>query len=949
MLALWQESVFICDQDLNELGIGVSRVGEKGIASLLRASTARNDSKVSQASGLTSLRVHTLCWKNYTRPGSIEFDVKRQHVASMSQPDYDGQPVTVRSSLPTFDFETKCLFFTEVIDEQFKERERKKPKERHRVVYDVRSLSLKDKGLGAASKRKVKWAEQVEIRLSTSKLIEKYGESVTAKDGRKVTICFIDTGINILNAWYENKKKNASEERLRIVETAAAIIRQDIQSHVYDKTTYPPGDNLLKDASTCVPTTLLTFLEKERKVIGFYFQDESPSLSSLNQNPHLVSPAKKMENKLTQLKKNGLTAMLWVLYLNLANLVKEYIHAERSVQDMRKLPFIMAPEEYEKFVNEGYFTMRRTNLFWTRVWSDLTTEKTLMRSMKSVGGLTRVRGATQCCKYVGPGPDCNSRHLHGIALSERFHRHAKVSLWFESPSPFHVTDKIMSITTGVVGDNTITCYDALAVGKQAMANMVGKHFTDVKLSRKDRALPLVSMTCSDKIYDDKVVIDPFLIFQGISMSKQTDDYVKTYLQNEWAPCPVALFDEAGMRKTKKSALYDIFEGRGKNIDLHNFDIVMDGGFLLHKVAWPSVSTCSTIYKATSITSSNITLVRVVLLFLMATPAQQKVPKMLSRPDDIDCRSLWDIHFGEDTEITLKQDHFLCNGNNKSRLISMPSVRLLDSGIKCRTASDDAGTLIVTNAINKYMVSDSLAVIGEDVHLVVLLTALTPAEWEILFVNPSHGKTKTKIYSSKYLQGLGLKNSISFIHAFTGCDTSAVFCKGKLSCFKLFKKHTDLQDVADVFNKQLLKKPPSTCTTNHSFTQSVSKAKPDISALLPTEGAARQHSFRVYHQVQLWLGNELPPELWGWGHKQNRLMPVTTEDPHRTRFYSKCHILQVYHWLWWGVTLDEVNEEVDDLEPLLEATDEDVNPEPSMSAVAKQVSRPSHQRKKQRIV
>ncbi|KAJ8895897.1 hypothetical protein PR048_001237 [Dryococelus australis] len=80
-----------------------------------------------------------------------------------------------------------------------------------------------------------------------SKLIKKYGDCVIiAKDRRK----------------YDNKKKNATEEQLKIVETAAAIIRQDIQSHVYDKTTYPPGDNFLKDVSTCVPTTLRTFLEK---------------------------------------------------------------------------------------------------------------------------------------------------------------------------------------------------------------------------------------------------------------------------------------------------------------------------------------------------------------------------------------------------------------------------------------------------------------------------------------------------------------------------------------------------------------------------------------------------------------------------------------------------------------------------------------------------------------
>ncbi|CAH2107271.1 unnamed protein product [Euphydryas editha] len=43
-----------------------------------------------------------------------------------------------------------------------------------------------------------------------------------------------------------------------------------------------------------------------------------------------------------------------------------------------------------------------------------------------------------------------------------------------------------------------------------------------------------------------------------------------------------------------------------------------------------------------------------------------------------------------------------------------------------------------------------------------------------------------------------------------------------------------------------------------FMRSVVKIKPDFSSLPPTnENAAKQHSRRTYHQVQLWLGNELP--------------------------------------------------------------------------------------------
>lgn len=64
---------------------------------------------------------------------------------------------------------------------------------------------------------------------------------------------------------------------------------------------------------------------------------------------------------------------------------------------------------------------------------------------------------------------------------------------------------------------------------------------------------------------------------------------------------------------------------------------------------------------------------------------------------------------------------------------------------------------------------------------------------------------------------------------------------------------------------------------NSFRRSISKIKLDISALPPTEGA-KQHAFRVYYQVQLWLGNELPPEQWGWELKHTQLKPVPTKEP-----------------------------------------------------------------------
>lgn len=47
----------------------------------------------------------------------------------------------------------------------------------------------------------------------------------------------------------------------------------------------------------------------------------------------------------------------------------------------------------------------------------------------------------------------------------------------------------------------------------------------------------------------------------------------------FAPFPLALFDEYGMRKTKKPCLYDIFQSISvENIDITNAKYVLDGDF-----------------------------------------------------------------------------------------------------------------------------------------------------------------------------------------------------------------------------------------------------------------------------------------------------------------------------------------------------------------------------------
>lgn len=100
-------------------------------------------------------------------------------------------------------------------------------------------------------------------------------------------------------------------------------------------------------------------------------------------------------------------------------------------------------------------------------------------------------------------------------------------------------------------------------------------------------------------------------------------------------------------------------------------------------------------------------------------------------------------------------------------------------------------MIVDTAIE---ISDtsSVAVIGKDVDLILLLIDKTPDEKDIVFQKPGHGKTETCIFSIQDLQQLKL-DDLLFLHAFIGCDTtSSPFRKSKLFFLKLYEKSPEVQ-------------------------------------------------------------------------------------------------------------------------------------------------------------
>jgi len=135
-----------------------------------------------------------------------------------------------------------------------------------------------------------------------------------------------------------------------------------------------------------------------------------------------------------------------------------------------------------------------------------------------------------------------------------------ITTWLKTHYPFPELNELMSLSTGVVGDDKVNCYKAEQVGEQIVCSIIGENVSDVKLKRMNR---VVSLDYSNKtsifIRDDIIPIDPLLLFQRIMLKVKSDEELKEYFKYELAPMSLSFFDETGqMRKTKKSILYDIF-------------------------------------------------------------------------------------------------------------------------------------------------------------------------------------------------------------------------------------------------------------------------------------------------------------------------------------------------------------------------------------------------------
>ena len=210
------------------------------------------------------------------------------------------------------------------------------------------------------------------------------------------------------------------------------------------------------------------------------------------------------------------------------------------VQEMNQL-HIKHPDVFRKFQN-GYHVIRRSNQFWAGLSSDLVIEQTLMRSLKTCGGLTRGSGMSeeQIALWTMSTPisaqynaamqeftnlSYSTSEQHKELTSARMSRDLldlqKISSKLIGCSPFSPEPSLRNIVNGVVAHELVNVHEYEEVARAIMHNMIGKPVFTFSFRRKDKAITL-GETSAVKIAADRT-IDSGLLFERFLVVAKTGE------------------------------------------------------------------------------------------------------------------------------------------------------------------------------------------------------------------------------------------------------------------------------------------------------------------------------------------------------------------------------------------------------------------------------------------
>nr|CAI5837262.1 unnamed protein product [Callosobruchus analis] len=245
----------------------------------------------------------------------------------------------------------------------------------------------------------------------------------------------------------------------------------------------------------------------------------------------------------------------------------------------------------------------------------------------------------------------------------------------------------------------------------------------------------------------------------------------------------------------------------------NVCYVIDGGYLLHKFVWRKGERFSVIYQRYVDYVSGHFKRNVIIVFDgYSNDIAKNNTKSAERLRRAKELNSPDTLLDASMCVSTTQEQFLSNEKNKAHFIDFIKVTFSSSGISVKQADGDADLLIVQTALDISTNQESVVIVKEDTDLLVILSGIADSSHgNVFFMKPGRGQAQPQVFS-------------------TTEESEARRAYPCLSCYD--------------------------CDP-------------------PTEAAARQHSLRVYQQVQRWKDIMKQPESWGWQQGTMGLHPIPT--------------------------------------------------------------------------
>lgn len=472
---------------------------------------------------------------------------------------------------------------------------------------------------------------------------------------------------------------------------------------------------------------------------------------------------------------------------------------------------------------------------------------------------------------------------------------------------------LMNITTGLIAPPNVNIVDSKDVGELILKEMDKFSPTNYKFSRSMTATQIPSkndLQSSKKKATPSVNTE--LMYQRLS-SLSSEDERKAAFSHELSTYPTALFTEEGiMRESTKSKLAKLLitlaeDSKVSSDQNRENSLIIDGGMLLHSVNHPWRKGVS----FTSILQAYVTHVKHLRLEHGASSLSCTVvfdgyltstTKDHAHMSRYPVKSL-EVQVTNETIFDSQKNVFLSNPINKQKFVNMLSATLSANGISCINCEEDADLEIVRAALTT-AIETPVRVLADDADITILLVHRMSELQE-------DGVTLKEVYQSHVgdlhdVQRLchrlpsKLKENLLLVHSFSGCDTTcSVYNQGyhaitneKLPADEVRKVFYDADASEDEIVRAgevlMLNLYGSKCSnlneqrflSYHRKVHSGSEKKKQSinpATLPPTSHACKQHSLRVYHQIQCWLGVCKDPLMYGWERDEDSMLcPVYTD-------------------------------------------------------------------------